>query len=183
MGVGALVGGAASVYNLYQHNDQVSEGQVIEAAIGGVLGGALLGGGLVIAGAVAVVGASALVGIGATACADGNCTNEGTALARSMGQAGETAAGIIKNTQRIPSASGTANFRIPDQLLRSQQLISEVKNVSKLSQTNQIKDFMAFAQQEGYSFELWVRDSTKFSKPLQQLIDNGQATPKYLEPK
>jgi hypothetical protein len=183
MGVGALVGGAASVYNLYQNNGQVSAGQVVEAALGGALGGAVIGGGLVIAGAAAVIGASALAGAGAAACADGDCTNEGMAATRALGQAGETAAGIIKNTDRIPSLTGTANYRIPDQLLRSQQLISEVKNVSHLSFTSQIKDYMAFAQQEGYTFELWVRGSTTFSKPLQEVIDRGQVLLKYLEPK
>jgi hypothetical protein len=173
MGVGALVGGAASVYNLYQNNDQVSAGQVVEAAIGGALGGAVLGGGLVIAGATVVIGASALAGVGAAACTDGDCTNEGTALARSLGQAGETAAGIIKNTQRIPSASGTASYRVPDQLF-PEQLISEVKNVNYQGLTNQINDFLSYTQTQGIRFELIVRQNTEISKPLQELIDAGK---------
>jgi hypothetical protein len=173
MGVGALVGGAASVYNLYQNNDQVSAGQVVEAAIGGALGGAVLGGGLVIAGATVVIGASALAGVGAAACADGDCTNEGTALARSLGQAGETAAGIIKNTQRIPSATGTASYRVPDQLF-PEQLISEVKNVNYQGLTNQINDFLSYTQAQGIRFELIVRQNTVISKPLQELIDAGK---------
>jgi hypothetical protein len=139
MGVGALIGVAASEYHLYQNNDQVSVGQVVEAAIVGALGGAVISGGLVIIGGAAAIGVSAFAGVGAAACADGDCQNEGTALARSLGHAGETAADIIKNTQRIPSASGSATYRIPDQLLRSRQVISEVKNVAQLSLTNQIK--------------------------------------------
>jgi hypothetical protein len=173
MGVGALVGGAASVYNLYQNNDQVSADQVVEAAIGGALGGAVLGGGLVIAGATVVIGASALAGVGAAACTDGDCTNEGTALARSLGQAGETAAGIIKNTQRIPSASGTASYRVPDHLF-PEQLISEVKNVNYQGLTNQINDFLSYTQTQGIRFELIVRQNTEISKPLQELIDAGK---------
>ena len=86
MGVGALIGGAASVYNLYQNNDQVSAGQVVEAAISGAWGGAVLGGGVVLVGAAVVLGASALVGLGAAACADGDCKNEATSLYRAVGQ-------------------------------------------------------------------------------------------------
>ncbi len=183
IGVGAVVGSAVSVYNLYQNNDQVSTGQVVDAAIGGALTGAVIGGGLVIAGTAAVIGVSVLSGLCAAACADGDCTNEGISLARSLGQAGEKASGIIKNNTRIESATGTASYRIPDQLIPEEKIISEVKNVSQLSLTNQIKDFIAYAQEQGYTFELWVRESTRLSKPLQDAIDNSHATLKYLEPK
>jgi hypothetical protein len=105
----------------------------------------------------------------------------GPELARTLGKAGETASGIIKNTKHIPSLSNTAAYRIPDQWLEDPKLISEVKNVTKLSLTNQLKDFVAFAQKEEYTFELWMRETTNISQPLQELIDNGQIIPKYLE--
>ncbi|MBS3950328.1 MAG: hypothetical protein KGZ53_06675, partial [Peptococcaceae bacterium] len=82
-------------------------------------------------------------------------------VVQSMGQNGEILAGIVKNTQRIPSVLDPSRYRIPDQLLRSQRLISEVKNVANLSFTRQIRDYMAYAQQEGCTFELFVRETTR----------------------
>ena len=77
MGVGAVIGGAISVYNLYQNNEQVSAGQFAEATIDGALGGAVIGGGIVLARAAAVIGVGAVAGLGAgLACSDGDCTNE-----------------------------------------------------------------------------------------------------------
>lgn len=63
---------------------------------------------------------------------------------KAAGNAGEAAAGIIKNTTRIPSASGTAAYRIPDQLTAT--VLGEVKNVKHLSYTAQLQDFVAYAQ-------------------------------------
>jgi RHS repeat-associated protein len=173
MAAGALIGGGIDAYNQYQETGQVDVEQVAEAA----LAGAVVGGGLVIGGALigagVAAGTAAIAGAGAAVCADGDCTNEGTALARSLGQAGETAAGIIKNTQRIPSASGTASYRVPDQLF-PEQLISEVKNVNYQGLTNQINDFLSYTQAQGIRFELIVRQNTEISKPLQELIDAGK---------
>ena len=108
------------------------------------------------------------------ACADGDCTNEATALARTLGSAGEQAAGIVKNNVRIDSLTGTADFRVPDQLLADEKLLSEVKNVAYQSLTNQIKDYWLYAKREGFTFELIVRENTKFSQSLQRLIDAGE---------
>lgn len=91
---------------------------------------------------------------------------------RTAGAAGEQAAGIIKNTQRIPSLSGTASYRIPDELTST--ALGEVKNVANLSYTNQLRDFAAYAQQEGLGFNLYVRGSTTLSGPLQDAVSAGQ---------
>ncbi len=90
---------------------------------------------------------------------------------RAAGSEGEQAAGIIKNTDRIPSLSGTASYRIPDELNSS--VLGEVKNVSSLSYTNQLRDFEAYAQQQGLTFNLYVRGSTSLSGPLQDAVDAG----------
>ncbi len=90
------------------------------------------------------------------------------------GKAGEIGAGIIKNTKHIPSLTNTAKYRIPDQLLFDEGLLSEVKNVAYLSLTNQIRDFLLYAQLKGMRFELWVRSNTTLSTPLQELIDAGE---------
>ncbi|MGP0059300.1 MAG: putative toxin, partial [Beijerinckiaceae bacterium] len=102
----------------------------------------------------------------------------GTTLAQQLGQAGEEAAGIIANTQRIPSLTGTAAYRIPDVLNESSQIIGEVKNVGYLSYTSQLRDFILFAQQNGFQFQLTVRPSpsTTLSGPLQNEIASGNIT-------
>lgn len=93
---------------------------------------------------------------------------------RAAGAEGEAAAGIVKNTQRIPSLSGSAPYRIPDGL--GNGVLSEVKNVSSLSYTSQLRDFAAYAQQEGLAFNLYVRGSTSLTGPLQAAVDNGTIT-------
>jgi hypothetical protein len=56
--------------------------------------------------------------------------------------------------------------------------LTEVKNVSVLSYTQQLRDYTAYSQQTGRIFELWVRPSTRMSRPLQQAIENGLIVPK-----
>jgi hypothetical protein len=103
---------------------------------------------------------------------------EGTALARVLGKAGEAAAGLAKNTTRIPSATGTAAYRVPDAL--SPTTLSEVKNVSKLSLTNQLRDYMIYAEQQGLRFDLYVRRDTELSAPLVDAISRGLINLRYL---
>jgi RHS repeat-associated protein len=98
--------------------------------------------------------------------------------ARALGVAGEAAAGIVKNTTRISSATGTAAFRVPDAL--SATALTEVKNVAKLSLTNQIRDFAAFAKETGRVFNLVVRETTKLSRPLREFIKNEGINLKFL---
>jgi len=96
---------------------------------------------------------------------------------RAAGKLGEALAGIAKNTQRIPSASGAAAYRIPDILDAGTKTIGEVKNLNgTLSFTSQIKDDLAYAQQNGYQMVLKVSQSTQFSQPLQQVINSGAIT-------
>ncbi len=97
-----------------------------------------------------------------------------TGTARILGEVGEQTAGVLKNTTRIDSLTGTANFRIPDQLIPEQNLISEVKNVAYQSLTNQLKDFTLYAQKMSYSFELFVRENTRLSQPLKDAIETGK---------
>lgn len=89
---------------------------------------------------------------------------------RDNGREGKAAAGIDRNADRIPSASGTAAYRIPDDL---RGIIGEVKNVSYLSYTNQLRDFAAYARQPRLRFNLYVRGSTTLSGPLQAAVDGG----------
>ncbi len=97
-----------------------------------------------------------------------------------LGNEGELLSGIVKNTERIPSASGTAAYRIPDGLDRTAGLLQEVKNVNSLSYTTQLRDFSSFAQANGYRFELFVRPTTQLSGPLQTAVSNGDIVLRFL---
>ena len=102
----------------------------------------------------------------------------GIAQARALGQAGEAAAGIVKNTEHIPSATGTAAYRIPDGLTPS--TLTEVKNVAKLALTNQIRDFAAIAKATGKGFDLIVRSTTEFTGSLREFIAKQGINVKFL---
>jgi RHS repeat-associated protein len=97
----------------------------------------------------------------------------GVVQAWRLGRAGELAAGITKNTQRIASLTGSAAYRIPDMLSEAQRLLVEVKNVGYLAYTTQVRDFALWAAQQNYAFELVVRPSTTLSGPLQQAVSSG----------
>lgn len=100
---------------------------------------------------------------------------------RALGKAGEEASGIVKNTERIPSLTGTANYRIPDQLDHTAKVVGEVKNVNYLGLTSQMQDFTSFAQKANYNLDLYVRPTTKISQPLAKVLADIQATIKQLE--
>ena len=97
-----------------------------------------------------------------------------------LGRQGERAAEIVKNTVRIPSATGTAAYRIPDGLTKT--TLTEVKNYSgTLRLTNQLKDFMAYAKSSNRTFELIVGPNTKLSPELERLRDAGDIIVKNLK--
>src|SRR5438105_569373 len=75
-------------------------------------------------------------------------------LVRQLGQEGEAAADFARNTTRIPSLTGAVAYRIPDGLNHTSRLISEVKNISRLSYTKQLRDYVQWTQANGYTFEL-----------------------------
>lgn len=95
------------------------------------------------------------------------------AKVRSLGVEGEVAAGILKNTEKIPDLiQGGGKQRIPDGLSHENRLIQEVKNTSYQSNTRQLRAFTEYSKQNGYSFELYVRPTTRLSLPLQNSIDD-----------
>jgi RHS repeat-associated protein len=95
-------------------------------------------------------------------------------LVGEVGAAGEEAAGIIKNTTRIESMSGTAKYRIPDELTATS--LTEVKNVARQGMTSQIVDFLAYSENTGRNFTLVVRPSTVLSSAVQDAVKAGRIT-------
>ncbi|MDE3181941.1 MAG: hypothetical protein KGM16_00870, partial [Bacteroidota bacterium] len=93
-----------------------------------------------------------------------------TDKARALGKAGEDAVGITGSKTAINVGGRT---RIPDRL--TSNFLEEVKNVKYQSFTRQLRDFYQYSQDNGLQMILHTRSGTNttFSKPLQQLIDNG----------
>ena len=102
----------------------------------------------------------------------------GTALARQLGQEGENAVGITGPKVGIEMPSGATRF--PDAFDKDTNVLDEVKNVSSLSYTQQLRDYAAYTQQRGGTFNLWVRPSTRLSGPLLQAKNAGQIIVKYI---
>lgn len=125
-----------------------------------------------VATSAAIGGATSALGVGASAGRVASAANSSLASVRAAGRAGETMAGIVKNTTRIPSASGRAAYRIPDELNSS--VLGEVKNVAHLNYTSQLRDFATYAQQNDLTFTLYTRASTTFSSNLRTEIDAGR---------
>ena len=193
---GAIAGGIIAA----KAGGNVWAGIGIGAAAGALIGtGVGMAAGAALAGSIAATATQVAMGAGtlATTVATGglgagvayvtnnlsqaisNSTSTVQATANKMqqvyekGKAGELAANITKNHTHIDSLTGTANYRIPDMLDHSAKILGEVKNYSgTISLTAQLKDFVLWSQLNGYQMYLFT-NSTSFTGPLQQLIDNG----------
>ncbi|HWO22671.1 MAG TPA: toxin TcdB middle/N-terminal domain-containing protein [Kofleriaceae bacterium] len=94
------------------------------------------------------------------------------------GQAGEAAVRSVANIGPKVSIRVAGRTRIPDGLTSS--VLSEVKNVSSLSYTQQLRDFATYARQNGLRFDLWVRPTTQLSAPLAREISSGTINLRYI---
>jgi RHS repeat-associated protein len=171
--VAAVVGAAIGVgLEYWFHGDCATLGDYAGAALMGAalgVGGELLG---------PVIGAGGrLLGIGgrgAGAAAGeglGVGASTGLGLARQLGAAGESLAGLSGPKVAI-RILGSNRLRIPDNLTPT--TLTEVKNVASQSLTKQIKDFAAYARQNGLKFELILRQNTVLTSPLRQAEINGE---------
>jgi hypothetical protein len=85
-----------------------------------------------------------------------------------LGKEGEKMSGITGPKIRIPSATGTAKFRVPDELTSVH--LKDAKNVADLHWTDQLTDFGIFAQQNNLKYIIEVRQNTKIGPKAQQMI-------------
>lgn len=88
-----------------------------------------------------------------------------------LGQAGEDAVRGAYDIGPKIKIDVAGRKRIPDGLTST--TLSEVKNVSSLSYSQQLRDFAQYAQQSGRSFDLYVRPTTSLSGPLQRAAGPG----------
>jgi len=83
---------------------------------------------------------------------------------RINGRIAEDAAGINQTSKvRIDSPTGTAKYRIPDEVTST--TLREVKNVSYLDYTPQLQDFVKYSQQENLQMILQVRPANTIFGP------------------
>lgn len=88
----------------------------------------------------------------------------GGAGAVKLGQDGEAAVRSAYDIGPKTAAVINGRTRIFDGL--SSEAVSEVKNVGKLSYTQQLRDDVDYARANGLRFDLYVRRNTKLSGPL-----------------
>jgi len=105
----------------------------------------------------------------------GGATTSTLAESRALGKAGEEAVGITEAKVGIKMGD---KMRFPDRVTST--TLEEVKNVKSQSFTRQLRDYLNYSQQTNKEMILYTRPTTKISGPLQQVIDNGQITHKFI---
>lgn len=93
--------------------------------------------------------------------------------ATSAGELGKMGELLTNATGVKTKISINGRNRIPDFLSPELKLLREIKNVKIQSYTRQLRDFCDFAKAEGYTYELWVRSTTKLTRPLRDAISSG----------
>ncbi len=96
------------------------------------------------------------------------------------GQAGEAAVRSVADIGPKVPITVAGRGRIPDGLNLEARVLSEVKNVSSLSYTRQLRDFAAHARANGLRFDLWVRPDTELSGPLAREVANKAINLRYI---
>ena len=99
------------------------------------------------------------------------------------GQEGLHLNNIEQNTIPIKSYTGTAKYRVPDEMItddmRNIIQIGEVKNYSvgrTVNYTSQIRDYILFSENQRVFFKLYVPMGVRISAPLQNAINNAPLT-------
>ena len=113
-----------------------------------------------------------------TCATGGSRAARGGAQAVRVGQAGEAAVRSVADIGEKVLIRVGGRGRIPDGLTST--VLSEVKNVSSLSYTQQLRDFAAHASANGLRFDLWVRPTTQMSGPLLDAIEAGAINRRFI---
>ncbi|GAC1677009.1 MAG: hypothetical protein NVS9B2_27820 [Steroidobacteraceae bacterium] len=90
-----------------------------------------------------------------------------------LGMEGEEAVRSVYSIGSKARLTINGRVRIPDGLNEVEKSLSEVKNVSRQSYTQQLRDYSQYSQSEGLQFNLYTRPNTRLSGPLQDAIDRG----------
>jgi hypothetical protein len=154
----AVVNGAVGTAKAMAGLAQLLAGASVEA---GGLSYALAGAGAGGAAAAPAVAGTSVAGIQAVVAGVAVTTAflRGGRGPNDVGKDGERRVGLTGPKERIPSLTGTAEYRVPDGL--TQVTVEEVKNAAKLSINNQLRDFLLYAKATNRTFILYVRKNTK----------------------
>jgi hypothetical protein len=95
-----------------------------------------------------------------------------------VGQAGENAVRGAYDVGPKATINVNGRTRILDGL--TDTAVTEVKNVSSLSYTQQLKDSLSYAQATGRRFDLYVRPDTYLSGPLRDAIARGDIALRFI---
>ena len=79
----------------------------------------------------------------------------------------------VQTDLRGANAGVILRFPLPDRLVQK-VMIGEIKNVARQGLTAQIKDYIAIAQEKRIPFDLYVRQCTSLSGPLQRAVAAGR---------
>ena len=155
-GAAAVAVGVAKIVGSVALSTAVSAGAgYLENGVQGAIDGACNG---FMSGSLSALGGAALKYIKVRAATTGS--------PNSIGQAGEKMAGIDPSAKKPITVNGRT--RIPDAM--TDTVLTEVKNVKYISNTQQLKDFATYANLTGRSLELYVRPTTQIAKTV---IDAG----------
>lgn len=108
------------------------------------------------------LGPCSVQGVGVAAKVAGQLGREGEAAVRAGYDIGEKGRFVINGRARIS-----------DGLNESARTLSEVKNVGRLSFTRQLRDYLEYAQTNDLRFDLYTRQHSRLSGPLQNAVDSG----------
>lgn len=96
----------------------------------------------------------------------------GVSQSARTGAVGEGMAGLLHNIgQKGTIQLANGRTRIPDGL--TDDVLSEIKNVGHQSYTRQLRDMVEWAGQNGRTVDLYVRQGTTLSGPLQRAVQDG----------
>jgi hypothetical protein len=100
-------------------------------------------------------------------------------ICKTIGEAGELAAGTLGRKKGVASVLRPGTLRFPDKIDDTAKIIYETKNVAYQHLSTQLRDYVKIAEDMGYQLVLNIRKgtNTKVSSPLQQLFDQGIIIP------
>ncbi|NJK31676.1 MAG: hypothetical protein HC927_04245 [Deltaproteobacteria bacterium] len=116
-------------------------------------------------------------GVGAILVHNNDCAEKvvrGGAGPVKVGQAGEAAVRAVADIGPKDLIEVAGRKRFPDGLHTANGVLTEVKNTRAQGYTRQLRDYAAYAIQNGMRFDLWVRPGAQLSKPLLDARKAGQ---------